>query len=112
MPEKLKPCPAACGGTPVVDRSRGVCCGLVGCFVRRAGWFTVEDWEAIPRRTDASQGMDGFELVARAIIQIGIGLLAQRGTMTETEPGRINELNGILTAELDRRAAARKESKP
>lgn len=112
MPEKLKPCPA-CGGDAYNTAQVVYCistskCGVVGPWNDPDG----AKWNALPRRTDASQGMDGFELVARAIIQIGIGLLAQRGTMTETEPGRINELNGILTAELDRRAAARKESKP
>ena len=98
MTENLKPCPA-CGGDAIPCETFAACgnrpdCCLVGPSRDPDG----AKWNALPRRTDASQGMDGFELLARAILDAG----PQTGNCGVSKE---------VSAELDRRAAARKESK-
>lgn len=61
-------------------------------------------WNALPRRTDASQGMSDGELIARALREVA-------NEIARTHSNDCSPWDEDVTAELDRRAAARKESK-
>ena len=107
---KLKPCPA-CGADACNDGTFVACSDKMKCWVMGPyGDPAGAKWNALPRRTDAPSGMLDGELVARAILQVGIAMLAQRGTFRETAPGTLDAMNEELTNELNRRAAARKEA--
>ena len=101
MTEKLKPCPA-CGGDAIPCATFAACCNRPDCcLVGPSGDPTGAKWNSLPRRTDASHGMSDGELIARAIREGNFTRLAAEGAW-----------DNDMTEELDRRAAARKESKP
>lgn len=103
MPEKLKPCPA-CGGDAWRRPVGYASCSSAGCHL--IGPDHDPDgakWNALPRRTDASQGMSDGELIARMLVW----LIEVVAVAHDVE----NEAGDEIDAELDRRAAARKESK-
>lgn len=110
MPD-LKNCPA-CGAPATAGVSFANCsdnsCLLTGPLFDEGG----AKWQALPRRADASQGMSDGELSARVAI----------GAMRWDNPWPFKQIDDESTAwhlanqaevraELDRRAAARKESK-
>lgn len=113
MDEKLKPCPA-CGG-PAIRGLFVTCADELECFLGGP----VKDldgakWNALPRRTDAPAGMSDGELIARTLVQLGVAVMNQlrkpNETHVEAVPGRLQEMDDLLMAEFDRRAAARKEA--
>ena len=115
MTEKLKPCPA-CGGDAIPCETFAACgnrpdCCLVGPSGDPAG----AKWNALPRRTDASRGMSDGELIARAIVNGLETIVAMMGAlkghdMMRGMGDRPEQFAKEVAAELDRRAAARKES--
>lgn len=122
MREKLKPCPA-CGGDAIPCETYAACGNRMECCV--TGPNDDPDgakWNALPRREDAplatiedTAGMSDGELIARAqLVQ-----LAPWQISSESDSDAVMRANRVaweasrreLFAELDRRAAARKESK-
>lgn len=118
MPENLKPCPACDSSSVSLGVSSGwVMCDNPNCLLDGPhGDSDGAKWNALPRRTDASQGMDDCELLTRAIVN-GFATIAATLAALQGQ----DMLNGLgdgpqqfakaIMAELDRRAAASKESK-
>lgn len=115
MSENLKPCPACDGAAAIIPHQYRVkccvyACAMVGPLEDRFG----AKWNALPRRTDAAPGMSDGELIARSIANVG-ALLARTirpEAFDEASTIVCEEDGSRIDAELDRRAALRKEAKP
>lgn len=128
MPENLKRCPFCGNPAELVNEygkwivkcsSEADCQGQVDISPSGLnGWesaeLAVDGWNERahePRRTDASQGMSDGELIARAILEAG-GVIAHYTSLAQGGGLSHDPKDPLLGSELDRREAARKESKP